>query len=114
MPVRARPPAPEPGRASGAGPTALRRVDARGQVSLGRRAARPGQAHARRRVAATKLLTADATFFESAGAAELPVNAAAAAISVDTALYGSAAAFWIAGLRPCTADMPGACSGVDG
>ncbi len=37
------------------------------------------------------------------------MNAAAAAISVDTALYGSVAAFWIAGLRACTADMPGAC-----
>ena len=40
-----------------------------------------------------ELLTADAMFFESVGAAEFPVNAAAAAISVDTALYGSAAAF---------------------
>ena len=37
-------------------------------------------------------LTAEATFFESVGAVELPANAAAAAINIDAALYGSAAA----------------------
>src|SRR6202008_3154420 len=37
-------------------------------------------------------------------------NTAAAAISVEAALVGSAAARWIAGAMPCTADRPGACS----
>ena len=80
------------GKASGTGPTALA-----GSTPAGRCASAPGTAPGAGTCAAagwaTKLLTADATFFESAGAAELPVNAAAAAISIDAALYGSEAAF---------------------
>ena len=41
---------------------------------------------------ATNWLTAVATFREPAGAAEFPANAAAAAINIDAALVGSAAA----------------------
>ena len=81
-----------PQAASGAGPTALA-----GSTPAGRCASAPGTAPGAGTCAAagcaTKLLTAVATFFESVGAAELPVNAAAAAMSVETALYGSDAAF---------------------
>src|SRR6476620_2290839 len=79
-------------RASCTGPTALA-----GSTPAGRCASAPGTAPGAGTCAAagcaTKLLTAVATFFESVGAAELPVNAAAAAMSVETALYGSEAAF---------------------
>ena len=95
----------------------VHRIDTRGQVCLrarddagrrhmfdrGRRPARP------ERAPDTNWLTAEARFFESAGAAEFPANAAAAAISIDAAFDGSDAACWIAGLRVWMADSPGAC-----
>ena len=59
---------------------------------------------------ATNWFTAVATFFESGGTAESPANTAAAAISVEAALVGSAAARWMAGPMLCTADKPGACN----
>src|SRR3954468_9786607 len=59
---------------------------------------------------ATNWFTAVATFLESDGTAASPANTAAAAISVEAALVGSAAACWMAGPMLCTADKPGACN----
>src|ERR1700694_2999757 len=62
----------------------------------------------------TKLVTEDATCLELSGVALLPANAAAAAISIDAALVGSAAACWITGLSCCIAGSPGACRALIG
>ncbi|PQM48745.1 hypothetical protein C1Y40_01036 [Mycobacterium talmoniae] len=59
---------------------------------------------------ATNWLTESATCLESAGAVELPAKAAAAAISSDEALAGSAAACWITGLICSMAGIPGSCA----
>src|SRR3954451_6654165 len=90
--------------ASGTGPTACA-----GLTPAGRCASAPGTAPGAG-TCATNWFTAVATFLESDGTAASPANTAAAAISVEAALVGSAAAWWRAGPTLCTADRPGACN----